>query len=65
MKKMAFIAVLMLAVVMVPVASINGRGFGAGAAQVLPGPMTRRIMDAYKDLMQFDFVAQYLSKLAG
>jgi branched-chain amino acid aminotransferase len=50
---------------MVPVASINGRGFGAGAAQVLPGPMTRRIMDAYKDLMQFDFVAQYLSKLAG
>lgn len=44
---------------MVPVASINGRAIGDG----VPGPVTARLMDAYKRELDFDFVAQYLNKL--
>jgi branched-chain amino acid aminotransferase len=43
----------------VPVSSINGRHF-PGA---LPGPMTTQLTTAYKQFMNFDFVAQYLNHL--
>src|SRR5580704_238248 len=39
------------------VRSLNGRTFGAGA---VPGPITRRLTEAYKGLVGCDFVAQYL-----
>jgi branched-chain amino acid aminotransferase len=42
------------------VRSLNGRTFGAGAA---PGPITRRLTEAYKELVGCDFVAQYLHRL--
>ena len=45
---------------MVPVASVNGRPMGDGA---VPGPVTARLVGAYKRLLDFDFVAQYTSKL--
>ena len=45
---------------MVPVASVNGRRIGEGN---LPGPVTARLMEAYKRLLDFDFVAQYTDKL--
>lgn len=44
-----------------PVASVNGARVGAGK---VPGPVTKRLMDAYVQLVGFDFVQQYLSRLA-
>ena len=44
------------------VRSINGRTF---AADKVPGPVTHRLTDAYKQLVDCDFVAQYLQKLDG
>ena len=44
---------------MVPVSSINGRPIGGS----VPGPVTARLIEAYKRLLDFDFVAQYTSKL--
>jgi branched-chain amino acid aminotransferase len=43
-----------------PVRSLNGRAFVAGA---VPGPLTRRLIEAYKDLVGCDFVRQYLRHL--
>jgi branched-chain amino acid aminotransferase len=42
-----------------PVASINGMAMGAGAY----GPVTKRLIEAYADLVDFDFVQQYLDRL--
>jgi branched-chain amino acid aminotransferase len=42
------------------VRSLNGRTFGAGE---VPGPVTKRLVDAYKQLVGCDFVAQYLQRL--
>lgn len=42
------------------VRTINGRTLAAGAP---PGPVTKRLTEAYKDLVAFDFVAQYLGRL--
>ena len=42
------------------VRSLNGRTFAAGQ---VPGPVTRRLTDAYKELVGCDFVAQYLQQL--
>jgi branched-chain amino acid aminotransferase len=42
------------------VRSLNGRGF---AADQVPGPVTRKLTDAYKELVGCDFVAQYLARL--
>jgi len=42
------------------VKSLNGRAFGAGG---MPGPLTRKLTDAYKQLVGCDFVAQYLRHL--
>lgn len=44
------------------VRSLNGRVFGAGK---VPGPITRRLTEAYKELVGCDFVAQYLRRLDG
>lgn len=44
-----------------PVASVNGARVGAGK---VPGPVTKRLMDAYVQFVGFDFVQQYLSRLA-
>jgi len=44
------------------VRSLNGRKFGA--AQV-PGPITQKLIDAYRDMVGCDFVAQYLARLDG
>ena len=44
---------------MVPVATMNGRMMG----KTVPGPVTARLMDAYKKLMGFDFVEQYTRHL--
>ncbi len=43
-----------------PVRSIDNR---QPASTTVPGPVTRRIMDGYKDLLSFDFEAQYLQFL--
>jgi len=43
-----------------PVASVNGARIGAA----VPGPMTRRLTEAYCRHVDFDFVAQYLKRLA-
>ena len=43
-----------------PVSSIDNRSF---ACETIPGPVTRRLMDAYKDLLNFDFEQQYLQFL--
>ena len=43
-----------------PVSSINGKVVGNGDQ---PGPVTKAITDAYIDLVDYDFVAQYLKKL--
>ena len=40
-----------------PLRSLNGSIYGS----VVPGPVTKRIMDAFCDLVGFDYVAQYLS----
>ena len=45
---------------MVPVSSVNGRPIGDGS---VPGPVTARLVDAYRRLIDFDFVAQYTNKL--
>ena len=45
-----------------PVRSIDGRD---AASADIPGPVTRRIMDAYKSLIGFDFEQQYLQFLDG
>jgi branched-chain amino acid aminotransferase len=44
------------------VRSLNGRSFAAGE---VPGSVTRRLIDAYKELVGCDFVAQYLQRLNG
>lgn len=55
----AFITSTSLAIC--PVASVNGRSLGAA----LPGPVTKRLIEAYVALVGFDFVAQYLRHLDG
>jgi branched-chain amino acid aminotransferase len=42
------------------VRSLNGRIFGAAR---VPGPVTQRLIDAYKVMIGCDFVAQYLARL--
>ena len=42
------------------VRSLNGRSFTAAE---VPGPITQRLTDAYKELVGCDFVAQYLQRL--
>jgi branched-chain amino acid aminotransferase len=42
------------------VRSLNGRKF---AADRVPGPVTQRLVEAYKEMVGCDFVAQYLSRL--
>jgi branched-chain amino acid aminotransferase len=44
-----------------PVRSINGVPIGSGQ---VPGPLTRRLTEAYIRLVDFDFVAQYLKRLS-
>jgi len=44
------------------VRSLNGRIF---AAAKIPGPITQRLIEAYKKLVECDFVAQYLQRLDG
>jgi branched-chain amino acid aminotransferase len=43
-----------------PVRSINGRPMGDGK---VPGPVTRKLTDAYVKLVGCDFVGQYLRRL--
>ncbi len=43
-----------------PVAGINGMAMGAGAY----GPVTKRLIEAYVELVDCDFVQQYLDRLA-
>jgi len=43
-----------------PVRSISGH---AVANPAIPGPVTKRLMDAYCDLLGFDFVSQYMRRL--
>ena len=45
-----------------PVRSINGASIADGK---VPGPVTKRIMDAYCELVGFDWVGQYLKRLAA
>jgi branched-chain amino acid aminotransferase len=40
-----------------PARSVNGRVFGDGS---VPGPVTRRLMDAYVELVGFDWIEQYM-----
>jgi branched-chain amino acid aminotransferase len=42
------------------VRSVNGQAIGDGR---VPGPITKRLTDAYVALVGTDFVAQYLSRL--
>ncbi|MBU2090519.1 MAG: aminotransferase class IV, partial [Alphaproteobacteria bacterium] len=44
-----------------PVRSINGRTIGDGK---VPGPVTRKLIDAYAQSVDFDFMGQYLSHLS-
>jgi branched-chain amino acid aminotransferase len=44
---------------MVPVCSVNGRSIGTS----IPGPITSALMDGYKDVLDFDFVGQFLRHL--
>jgi branched-chain amino acid aminotransferase len=44
-----------------PVRSVNGSKIGAAG---VPGPVTKRLTQAYVDLVDCDFVAQYLKQLA-
>jgi branched-chain amino acid aminotransferase len=44
------------------VKSLNGREFAAGT---VPGPVTRKLIEAFKELVGCDFVAQYLRHLDG
>ncbi len=43
-----------------PVRKVQGNPVGDGA---LPGPVTKALMDAYVDLVEFDWVGQYLKRL--
>jgi len=43
-----------------PVASVNGKAIGDGR---VPGPVTRKLLVAYSDLVDCDIVAQYLRHL--
>lgn len=43
-----------------PVQSVNGVAIGGGR---VPGPVTRQLTDAYRRLVDHDFVAQYLKRL--
>ncbi len=43
-----------------PVQSVNGRSLRSGA---VPGPVTRLLSEAYAELLDFDFVSQYLAHL--
>jgi branched-chain amino acid aminotransferase len=43
-----------------PVRSINGR---AVSERAIPGPVTKRLIDAYAELVGMDFVGQYLRRL--
>jgi branched-chain amino acid aminotransferase len=43
-----------------PIATVNGAPIGAAS---VPGPMTRRLTEAYSRFIDFDFVAQYLKRL--
>jgi hypothetical protein len=43
-----------------PVSSINGTVTGAGVY----GPVTKRLIDAYVEMVDCDFVQQYLDRLA-
>lgn len=45
-----------------PVRSINGRTLAAGK---VPGPITKKLTDAYVELVGCDFVGQYLRHLAS
>lgn len=45
-----------------PVRTVQGRTIGAADAP-LPGPVTKALMDAYVDLVDHDWVAQYLTRL--
>lgn len=45
---------------MCPVRSINGVAMKSGA---VPGPVTARLMEAYRDLVDFDYVGQVLRHL--
>lgn len=45
-----------------PVASVNGGRVGEGK---VPGPLTKRLMDAYCEFVNFDYVDQYLQRLEG
>jgi branched-chain amino acid aminotransferase len=45
-----------------PVRSVNGVAIGGGR---VPGPVTRRLTEAYVRLVDCDFVAQYLKRLPG
>ena len=42
-----------------PLRSLNGKTYGA-----VPGPVTRRLMDRFVDLVGIDYVAQYLRHLS-
>ena len=44
-----------------PVRSIDGAPFEGS----IPGPITRKIMDAFAERAEFDYVGQYLSFLGG
>ena len=44
---------------LVPVVSMNGRKMG----ETIPGPVTSQLMEAYKRLLDFDFVEQYTRHL--
>ena len=43
------------------VASVNGGKIAGGQ---VPGPMTKRLLDAYSELVGCDIPGQYLSRLA-
>ena len=43
-----------------PVRTFNGQPIGEGK---VPGPVTKRLMDAYSEMVGCDFVAQYLAHL--
>jgi branched-chain amino acid aminotransferase len=44
---------------LLPVATVNGRSIGDGNR----GPITQALIDAYSELLDFDFVAQYTDRL--
>jgi branched-chain amino acid aminotransferase len=44
------------------VRSLNGRSF---TADEVPGPVTQRLIDSYKEMVGCDFVAQYCARLDG